>query len=101
MSEPACHPGPAPTPAAETPAEARRAKTAARLVWVGFAVLFVLHHDFWFWNDTTLVFGFLPIGLAWHAGYSIAAGGLWLWAVQSAWPRMVDEVAEQYRDSQD
>ena len=30
-----------------------------RLMWILFAVLVVLHHDWWFWNNGTLVFGFL------------------------------------------
>ena len=32
----------------------------------GVAVLFVLHYDFWFWSDGTLLFGFVPIG-SWSA----------------------------------
>ena len=38
-----------------------------KLVYVGIVLLFVLHQDFWLWEDTTLVFGFIPIGLAYHA----------------------------------
>ena len=37
------------------------------LMWILFAALVVLHHDWWFWNNGTLLFGFLPIGL----GYQI------------------------------
>ncbi len=54
--------------------------------------LAVLHHDFWWWNDAeTLVFGFLPIGLAYHAGVSLVAGGLWALAVRYCWPCGLDD----------
>ena len=41
---------------------------------VVFVALLILHHDWWFWTDGRLVFGFLPIGLAYHMLISIAAG---------------------------
>jgi len=50
------------------------------------ALLAVLHQDFWFWDDPTVVAGFLPIGLAWHVGISLAATACWLVVVQVAWP---------------
>jgi hypothetical protein len=51
---------------------------------VTFVIL--LHQDIWFWKDKTLVFGFLPIGLAYHIGYSfLAACTMWL-LVRFAWP---------------
>ena len=37
------------------------------LMWIFFAALVVLHHDWWLWNDGRLVFGFLPIGLGYQA----------------------------------
>jgi hypothetical protein len=44
------------------------------------ALLYLLHQDFWFWREARpLVFGFLPIGLFYHAAYTIAASGvIWL-----------------------
>ena len=51
-----------------------------RMFWIALFVLIVLHHDWWFWNDGTLLFGFLPIGLGYHALISLAAGALWAWA---------------------
>ncbi len=36
-------------------------------VYLGILVLGLLHQDFWFWDDPTLIFGFLPVGLAYHA----------------------------------
>ena len=38
------------------------------------AVVYVLHQDFWNWKKIEpLVLGFLPIGLAYHVGYSLVA----------------------------
>ncbi len=48
--------------------------------------LLVAQQDYWLWNDTTLVFGFLPGCLAWHMGVSVAASLVWLLAVVFAWP---------------
>ena len=50
-------------------------------------VLYVLHQDFWFWREARpLVFGFLPIGLFYHAAFTLATtGALWL-LVAFAWP---------------
>ena len=49
-------------------------------------LLLVLHQDNWFWTDDTLVFGFMPIGLFWHACISIAASATWWLATKIAWP---------------
>ena len=54
-------------------------------------LLVILHQDFWWWDDRTTVFGFLPIGLAWHVGISIAAGLVGLLAVTFCWPETLDE----------
>jgi hypothetical protein len=63
------------------------------LVFVLAVLLFILHQDFWLWDNRTLVFGFLPAGLAYHAGYSIAASLLWAFAVFYAWPEGLEEQA--------
>jgi hypothetical protein len=56
-------------------------------------LLAILHHDFWNWDTyEPLVFGFVPIGLAWHVGISIAAAVLWAMAVRYCWPTDVDEL---------
>ena len=51
------------------------------------ALLYVLHQDFWFWREARpLVFGILPIGLFYHAVFTVASSGvLWL-LVKLAWP---------------
>ena len=54
-----------------------RPLAAAALV----ALLYALHQDFWFWREARpLVFGFLPIGLVYHAAYTRRASrSLTLW----------------------
>lgn len=64
-----------------------------RLIWALAGALFVLHHDFWFWRDTTLLFGFMPVGLAYHLLYSVAAAGLWLAMMKFAWPEHIERFA--------
>jgi len=51
------------------------------------AAVYLLHQDFWFWRDARpLVFGVLPVGLAYHAAYSVAAALLLWLLVKLAWP---------------
>jgi len=57
--------------------------------------LAILHQDFWWWGDRSLLLGFLPIGLAYHAGFSVAAGVLWALACRWAWPDAIEEWAEE------
>jgi hypothetical protein len=66
------------------------------LLVLAVAVLYVLHQDIWFWRTARpLVFGFLPVGLAYHAAFSIAAAGvLWL-LVRFAWPQHLEDAAEE------
>jgi hypothetical protein len=54
------------------------------LFWIGLLLLILLHHDWWFWTDGRLLFGFLPVGLAYHALISLAAGCFWAWAAYDA-----------------
>jgi len=70
-------------------------KTGRLLVWSAVCALFLLHQDFWWWNDRTLVLGFLPIGLAYQAGFSIAAGLIWALACKFAWPEEIEEWAAE------
>ena len=56
--------------------------------WVALVVLLVLHHDWWFWDDGRLLFGFLPVGLGYQALISLAAVGLWAVAVFRVWPEL-------------
>ena len=56
------------------------------VVWGLILLLVVLHQDVWFWHDATLVFGFMPITLLYHAMISLAAGFTWWLATKYAWP---------------
>ncbi len=65
------------------------------LIFGSIVLLAILHQDFWWWDDsTTLVFGFIPVGLAYHAGISLTAGVLWALALNFCWPSGVDEIEE-------
>ena len=65
-----------------------------KVVVILFVVLFILHQDIWNWDNASLVFGFIPVGLAYHAAYSLAAVALWLFAISFAWPKELEEWAE-------
>ena len=62
------------------------------LLFLAVFGLYLLHQDIWFWRRATpLVLGFIPIGLFYHACYSVAAAlVLWL-LVTHAWPAHLDE----------
>ena len=64
------------------------------VIWFLVAVLIVIHQDIWFWEDGTLVFGFMPIGLFYHVCISLAAASVWLLATLTTWPAEVDFDAE-------
>ena len=58
-----------------------------------------LHQDFWFWREARpLVFGFLPIGLFYHACYALAAAVLLALLVRFAWPGHLEKDTQE-RDS--
>lgn len=58
-------------------------------------LLYVLHQDFWFWRSARpLVFGFLPVGLFYHACFSVAAALLMWLLVTFAWPSRLESEAE-------
>ena len=63
-----------------------------RLAVGAVVLLYVLHQDFWLWREARpLVFGFLPIGLFYHAAFTVASAGvLWL-LVTFAWPAHLDD----------
>lgn len=64
----------------------------------GFALL---HQDTWLWNDGRLAFGFLPSGLAYHAGYSAATALLWALAIRHVWPKNLEGAAASFEDEED
>ena len=61
------------------------------------ATVYLLHQDVWNWNKVEpLLFGFMPIGLAYHAAYSFGAAALMWILVKFAWPAHLENV-EPYR----
>lgn len=61
-----------------------------KLVWALVLLLVILHQDNWFWEDDTLVMGFMPIGLFYHACLSVAASVTWFVATRHCWPEDVE-----------
>jgi hypothetical protein len=57
--------------------------------------LYVLHQDVWLFRTARpLLFGFLPIGLTYHAVYCLACA-LFMWLlVAQAWPRHLEDEAD-------
>lgn len=61
------------------------------LITLLIAVVYLLHQDFWNWKKTEpFVLGFLPIGLAYHVGYSLVAAATMALLVRFAWPKQLD-----------
>jgi hypothetical protein len=65
-----------------------------KVVVILAVLLGILHQDFWNWNNSGLVFGFMPVGLFYHACYSAAAAVLWAFAIKFAWPSEIVAWAE-------
>ncbi len=67
------------------------------LLILAVATLYVLHQDFWNWRTPyPLVFGFVPIGLFYHACFAVAASLLMWLLVKFAWPgHLEDEIEGQ------
>ncbi|MHB8521621.1 MAG: hypothetical protein ACYDH9_12800 [Limisphaerales bacterium] len=62
------------------------------LLFLLILAVYVVHQDYWNWKTPNpLVFGFLPIGLAYHAGYSILCALLMAVLVKSAWPGHLEQ----------
>ena len=56
-----------------------------RIALILLMVLFVLHNDFWFWNNAQLVLG-IPIGLFYHIIYCFIVTGVMFFLVKKFWP---------------
>ena len=56
--------------------------------------VYLLHQDLWFWRTAQpLVFGFLPIGLFYHAVFCLLCSVVMILLVKFAWPVQFDETA--------
>lgn len=72
-----------------------------RLGWfLVIAVVYALHQDVWLWRGARpLVFGFLPIGLAYHGAYCLIVAAL-MWALtRFAWPSHLEGASPVDKDS--
>ncbi len=68
--------------------------TRAALILAVIA-LYILHQDIWFWRmSRPLVFGVIPIGLFYHACFSVAASLLMWMLVNFAWPSRLEREVE-------
>lgn len=75
------------------------------LLIVAVVVLYILHQDLWFWRTAKLTipslgidwlpFGFVPIGLFYHACFAVAASLLMWLLVTFAWPSHLEEEVER------
>lgn len=65
------------------------------LLVIAVIVVYVLHQDFWFWRTARpLIFGFIPIGLFYHACFAVLASLLLWLLVKHAWPSHLEREIE-------
>jgi hypothetical protein len=60
------------------------------LIFLLIAAVYIVHQDNWNWNNASLLFGFLPVGLVYHIGYSLLATGMMVILVKEAWPEHLE-----------
>jgi len=66
------------------------------LLVIAVVLLYLLHQDFWFWREARpLVFGFLPVGLAYHGAYCLAVTLLMWTLTRVAWPSHLEASASE------
>jgi len=58
-------------------------------VYLALVVLYLLHNDLWYWNDSRVIGGF-PIGLLYHVGYCFVTALLLMLLVKYAWPEQFE-----------
>jgi hypothetical protein len=62
------------------------------LVFLLILAVYVAHQDLWNWRKPDpMIFGFLPIGLAYQAAYSIACAVLMAILVRTVWPKHLED----------
>ena len=71
-----------------------------KVVFLLAILLGILHQDFWNWSNAGLVLGFIPVGLFYHACYSMAAACLWAFAIKFAWPSEIVAWADSDDDKE-
>ena len=71
------------------------------ILYFALLVMAALHQDFWNWRDASLVFGFLPVGIAYHAAYTIIAALLMWLLAKFAWPAHLEQEVASATPSED
>ena len=72
------------------------------LLILAVLALYALHQDVWFWRTARpLVFGFVPVGLFYHAAFSVAASLLMWLLVSRAWPARLEADADGRREGRE
>lgn len=70
------------------------------LLVLAVLTVYVLHQDIWFWRTAhPLVFGFIPIGLFYHACFSVLASLMMWLLVKTAWPAHLEQEVEKIPSS--
>ncbi len=66
------------------------------LLLAGTVLLVILHLDYWNWTKVDpRLFGFLPIGLAYHAFFAVACSILMFSFVRFAWPSHLEQAEHE------
>lgn len=56
--------------------------------------MYILHQDVWLWREARpLVFGIFPIGLFYHAAYTVGVSLVLVVLVRLLWPQHLDDAA--------
>jgi Protein of unknown function (DUF3311) len=71
------------------------------LLFLLIVAVYILHQDYWNWKNADLVFGFLPIGLAYHVGYSVLAAIMMAILVKFAWPKHLESAEPEEPSAKD
>lgn len=61
------------------------------LIATYFVLLFALHQDFWWRADASLVFGIVPVSLAYHAVWTLLVAVGWWLVATFCWPTNLDD----------
>jgi hypothetical protein len=57
--------------------------------------VYAAHQDLWNWSKPEpMIFGFLPVGLAYQAAYSVACAALMAILVKTAWPKELEQTKD-------
>jgi hypothetical protein len=70
------------------------------LLFLLIVLVYLAHQDIWNWRSAEPLFlGFLPVGLAYHAGYSVLCAVLMAVLVKMAWPKHLETPENKEEDS--